>query len=124
MLDHAGGGVEHDEAYPEAFGAGMGEGFLVVDEALDEVEAARPGEATAGEFVEGAVAAETGEVGRLVMEDVGELFRVGLGFYCGFGGEESGKWSTECGETGEREETFRGSADRRHWWKSEIGMGK
>ena len=83
----------------------------MVDEALDEVEAARPGEAAAGELVEGAVAAEAGEVGGVVVEDVGELFWVGLGLYGGFGGKEGGKWVREGGETGEREAASRDSAE-------------
>lgn len=79
MVNQAGGGVEHDEAYPESFRAGVGEVFLVLDEALDEIEAAGPGETAAGDLVEGAVAAEAGRVGGLVVEDVEELFWVELG---------------------------------------------
>lgn len=89
-VDHAGAGVEHHEANPEAFG-GVGGGservLLGLKDALDEVGAIGAGEFPDGEMVDGAVALEGGEVGAF-LEYLGEFFRVGLGENGGSGSAE------------------------------------
>lgn len=75
LIDHAGAGVEHDEADPEAFGNGGG-GFVVgLNDVIDEVEALGTGEFADRMVVDWAVAAEGRKVGRLD-EDLGKLFGI------------------------------------------------
>lgn len=75
LIDHAGAGVEHDEADPEAFRNGGG-GFVVgLNDAIDKVEALSTGEFADGMVVDGAVAAEGRKVGSLD-EGLSKLFGI------------------------------------------------
>ena len=62
MIDHAGAGVEHDEADPEAFRNGGGGFELGLNDAIDEVEALSTREFADGIVVDWAVASECRKV--------------------------------------------------------------
>lgn len=84
LVDHAGLGVEGDDADEESLGSGeLRIGFLVLEDPLDEIEAVGAGELLDGELVEGAVAVELGGGGG-GEEEVGEAVRVGFGSDVGF----------------------------------------
>lgn len=79
VVRHAGEGVERDNAEEEAVAAGVGEGFVVFEEAFDEVEAAGGGEAGDG-VLEGVAVLDEETVGGIGMEKVEECVGVCLGF--------------------------------------------
>lgn len=69
VIGHAGEGVESDDAEEEAGTAGMREGYLVLKEGFDVVEAASGGEAGNG-VLEGGAIFNKEAVGGIGLEEV------------------------------------------------------
>lgn len=79
VIDHAGVGVEGEDADEEALGSGEGRvGLLGLEDPLDEVAAVGAGELLDGELVDGAVAVELGGGGG-GLEEVGDAVGVRFG---------------------------------------------